>query len=70
MQEVLSRPGESDKPMNEQEYWTLELLDRTESWQPGFAVQQARGFWSEIDKQFMFDEVETETWPTMEKAKE
>ena len=60
MQEVLSRPGESDKPLNEQEYWTLELLDWTGSWQPGFALEQARGFWSQIDRQFMFDEIETE----------
>jgi len=65
MQEVLSRPGESGKPVTEQEYWTLELLDRTESWRPGFAVQQARGFWSEIDRQFMFDEIETELCPLL-----
>lgn len=69
MQEVLFRPGESDKSVNEQEYWTLELFDWTDSWQPGFAVQQARGFWSEIDRQFMFEDVETELWPTREKAK-
>jgi hypothetical protein len=69
MQEVLSRPGESDKPVNEQEYWTLELLDVTGSWRPGFDVQQSRGFWSETDRQFMFDEIETETWPTIREAK-
>jgi len=40
MQEVLSRPGESDKPVNEQEYWVVELIDKTESWQPGFADQE------------------------------
>ena len=27
MQEVLSRLGESEKPLEEQEYWTLQLLD-------------------------------------------
>ena len=70
MQEVLSRPGESDKPMNEQEYWTLELLDRTGSWRPGFAVQQARGFWSEIDRQFIFEEIETELCPLQIDAEE
>jgi hypothetical protein len=70
MQEVLSRPGESDKPIAEQEYWTLELLDRTDGWRPGFAVQQARGFWSEIDRQFMFDEIETELCPLLIDAEE
>ena len=66
---MLSRRHESDKPLNEQEYWTLELLDWTESWRPGFAVQQARGSWSQIDRQFMFDEIETEVYPTLEKTK-
>ena len=44
MQEVSSKPGESEKPLNEQENWVLEILDWTGSWRPGFAVQQARGF--------------------------
>jgi hypothetical protein len=70
MQEVLSRPGESDKPVAQQEYWVLEILDWTRSWQPGFAVQQARGFWSDIDRQFMFDEVETELLPLLIDAEE
>jgi hypothetical protein len=70
MQEVLSRPGESDKPVSEQEYWTLELLDWTSSWRPGFAVQQARASWSEMDRQFMFDEIETELCPLLIDADE
>ncbi len=65
MQEVLSRPGEADKPVNEQEYWTLELLESTESDQPGFVVQQSCGRWSEIDRQFMFSQIETERWPLL-----
>jgi hypothetical protein len=70
MQEVLSRPGESDKPLNEQEYRVLEIFDWTNSWRPGFAVQQARGFWSEIDQKFMFDEIETELYPLLIDAEE
>jgi len=65
MQEVLSRPGESDQPIDEQEYWVLELLDRTESYQPGFVVQQSCGRWSEVDRQFMFEQIETEQWPLL-----
>jgi hypothetical protein len=70
MQEVLSRPGESNKPINEQEYWTIELLDRTESWRPGFLTQQAWGRWSEIDRQFMFEQIETERWLLLIDAEE
>jgi len=65
MQEVLSTPGESEKTLEKQEYWTLELLDWTESYQPGFIVQQACGRWSEIDRQFMFENIETERRPLL-----
>jgi hypothetical protein len=65
MQEVLSRPGEGDMPLHEQEYSVLEILDQTTSWRPGFVVQQACGRWSEIDQQFMFSEGETERWPLL-----
>jgi hypothetical protein len=70
LKEVLSRPRESDKAISEQEYWTLEVLDWTDDRQPEFIVQQARGRWSEIDRQFMFDEVETERWPLLIDAEE
>ena len=70
IQEVLSRPGEAKKPVIEQEYWTLELLDFTKSWQLGFIVQQSCARWSEIDLQFMFDQVETERWPLLIEAEE
>jgi len=62
MQEVLSSPGESDKPVAEQEYWTLELLNLTDSWR--------RGLWSETDRQFMFDKIETERCPLLIDAEE
>jgi len=65
MKEVLSRPGESDKSMAEQEYWTLALIDFIDSYRPGFEVQQACARWSEIDRQFMFDQVEAERWPLL-----
>ena len=70
LQDVLSRPNESDKPINEQEYWTLALLDWTNSLQPGFIVQQARVFWSEFDHGFTFDELERERWPLLIAAEE
>ena len=70
MQEVLARPSESEKPLKEQDYWTLELVDWTESWQPGFVVQQARVFWSEFDQYFTFDGLERERWPLLIDAAE
>jgi hypothetical protein len=70
MLEVLSRPGESEKSINEQEYWTLEVIDFTDSYRPGFEVQQACAFWSEIDRQFMFDDIETERCPLLIDAEE
>jgi hypothetical protein len=70
MQEVLSGPGESDKPVSEQEYWTLEILDFTDSYQPGFLVQRCCGRWSEIDRQFMFEDTKTERWSLLIDAEE
>ena len=60
MAEVVSRPDESDNPLREQEYWVLELLDFTESWRPGFLLQQRCGHWCEINGQFIFDKIELE----------
>jgi len=54
LEEVLSRPGESTKPQEEQEHWVIALLDWTESYQPCFVVQQSCGKWSDVDRQFMF----------------
>ena len=65
IQEVLSRPGESNKPLNEQEYWTLAVIDFTESYRPGFEVHQGCAKWSEIDRQFMLENIETERWPLL-----
>jgi hypothetical protein len=65
MQEALSRPRESDKSLDEQEYWVLKIFDRTESYLTGFVVQQSCGRWSEVDRQFMFEQIETERWPLL-----
>jgi hypothetical protein len=70
MHEVLSRPGEDDKPIDEQECWVLELLECGDSYQPSFVVQQSCGTWSEIDRRFMFDQVETERWPLLKEAED
>ncbi len=70
MQEVFSKPDDSKKLLHEQEFWEISLFDSPESWRPGFIVEQSRMAWSELDRTFICDEVETERWPTLEKVKE
>lgn len=65
LQEVLSRPGESEKPLNEQEHWVLALIDFTDSYRAGFEVQQGCARWSEIDHGFMCYDNEYERWPLL-----
>ena len=70
MEEGFSRPGESDKAVDHQEYWTLRLIDWTGSYDPCFVVQQCRGRWSDIDRQFMFEDKETDRFPLLIDAEE
>ena len=60
LHEVLSRPGESDKPLNEQEFWVLDLFDFTESYPLGFVIQQQRVFRGESGDDFCGVQTETE----------
>jgi hypothetical protein len=53
LEEVLARPGEGQKPLREQEYWLLDLLDFSENWRPHFLVQQYRACWSDVDQCMM-----------------
>jgi len=43
-------------------------LDR--SYDPCFVVQQSCGKWSDIDRQFMFEGIDTERWPLLIDAEE
>ena len=69
LQEILSKPSKSKKPMNQQEFYELRINDWTDSWRPGFAVIGWRISWSEIDKQFMRGDEQAELWPTLDSAK-
>jgi hypothetical protein len=70
LKEVLSKPDESEKPLNEQEYWTLAIVDFTESYRRGFIVEQKRVLWRESVKEFWNDQIETERWPLLIDAEE
>lgn len=68
MQEVLSRRGENDKPLDQQEYWTLELHEVKDGYSGGFVVQQARARWSETYQRVLYDQVETDRLPLLAEA--
>ena len=70
MREVFSQPGDENVPVTQQEFCELRISDQSSSWNPGFTVTQWWIRWSEIDRQFMGEDVEIERWPTLQKAQE
>lgn len=70
MREILSKPAYESLALSEQELYELRLDDFSESWRPGYIVTESYMRWSEIDRQFMSVESETERLPTIEQAKE
>lgn len=60
MQEVLSRNIDPKAPLSGQEFYELRIDDSDDVWRPGFVVVQAHAQWSEIDRQIMWDEPESE----------
>jgi hypothetical protein len=71
MEEVLSKSEDSRKPLHEQVFHSLRLFDSLECWlPPRFLVEESRIAWSEVDRNFMCDEIETERLPTLEKARQ
>ena len=69
MREVLSNAEDGKTPLREREFYELQLCDSDDSSQPDFIVKQAHAQWSEIDGQIMWDELESEKFPTREEAK-
>jgi hypothetical protein len=68
LQEILSRPGDERKPINEQEFVELRVDDWTDSWKSGFAVTEWRIRWSEADQQFMWEDEQEEHWSALQTA--
>ncbi|MGA8089153.1 MAG: hypothetical protein WCA10_17900 [Terracidiphilus sp.] len=67
MQEVLSKPDQPTVPLKEQVFYELQIYDPN-SYTSDFVVMQSRATWSEVDGQFMFDEIENDLFPTLEAA--
>ena len=70
MQELFSKIGEHGVSLHDQEFYELRLYDSDDTWCPGHMIMQSRATWSEFDGQFMWDEIETERFPTLDKAHE
>lgn len=70
MQEVLSRTDDSHLPLKDRKYYELHLYDSDNPWKPGYVIQQSRATWSEIDRQVMYEDIETEILTTFERAEE
>jgi hypothetical protein len=65
LQEILSRPSDAKKPLEEQEFVELRIDDFTDSWRPGFAVTEWRIRWSEADQQFIWEDEQQEHWAAL-----
>ena len=70
MNEVFSKTVGPNATLCDQEFYELKLYDSDDIWNPGHMVMQSRAFWSKVDQQFMWDEIETERWPTPKEAEE
>ena len=72
IQEVLSKPGESSKPIEQQEYWEMRILEPGELSRSGYYVISSHFAWSPIDQRLMSQEgeIDPERYPTLESAKQ
>jgi hypothetical protein len=70
MQEVFSRIEQPGVSLHDQEFYELRLYDSEDAWCPAHMLMQSRTMWSEVDGQFMWDEIETDSFPTLNKAQE
>jgi hypothetical protein len=69
MQELLSKTDDPQKPLSEREFYQLRLEDSDDIWRPGFIVKQAHAQWSEIDRDILWDDFESERLSTLEEVK-
>ena len=67
---VFSRTYASRVALNRRKYYLLNLYDSENPWKPGYVVQQSSATWSKIDRQVIFEEIETEILTTFRKAEQ
>ena len=68
--EILSKAVHPNAPLEGQEFYEIRIDDSVDLWRTGYVVSQAHAQWSEIDRQVMWDETETERCLTYKSAKE
>ena len=69
MKEVLARSGSENLALSEQEFYELTIDESNDASRPGFVVGQAHAEWSEIDRQFMLDNLQWKQFATYQHAK-
>ena len=60
IEEVLSKTNDPKTPLEELEYYQLNLLEEANDLGTRHVVKQWHGAWSEIDRQIMWDREEVE----------
>jgi hypothetical protein len=70
MQEVLSKTDDPKIPLREQEFFELRLLDEANELGTRYCVRQAHAQWSDIDRQIMWDQEETDHFWILAEAKQ
>jgi hypothetical protein len=70
MQEILANTVDASKPLSEQQFYELTLLDPEPDVSNIFRVRQAHVRWDEQVAGMIWDKVDWEEFPTLEQARE
>lgn len=70
MQEVLSKTVDPKTPLEKTEFYELSLLDEANELGTRHVVKQWHAEWSEIDKQFIWDQEEVDYFWILNEAKQ
>jgi hypothetical protein len=70
VQEVLSKTGDPEIPLREQEFFELSLLDEVNDLGTRYCVRQAHAEWSDIDGQIIWDQEEVDHFWILNEAKQ
>jgi hypothetical protein len=69
MQEVFPRIERPSLSLHDQEFYELRLYEPEDTWYEAHMIMQSRATWSEPDGQFMWDEIETERFASLDEAR-
>ena len=69
MQEVLAITDSFRLALSEREFYEIQVSKSSDKLNSDFIVMTSHSCWSEADQQFMWDEIEQRSCPTLELAK-